>query len=68
MTKKIGGGGVRTEGQPGRRFWWEKKKGVVCVCVGGWVWEKGFAAKLLHVGQRGKGYASHGSSASDRHH
>ena len=39
----------------------------MCVC-GGWVWEKGFAAKLLHVGQRGKGYASHGSWASDRHY
>lgn len=69
MTKKIEGGGFRTEGQPGQRFWWEEKKGVVCVCVcGGWVWEKGFAAKLLHVGQRGKGYASHGSWASDRHY
>ena len=37
--------------------------GGVCVCA--CVWEKGFAAKLLHVGQRGKGYASHGSSAFD---
>lgn len=35
MTKKIGGG-FRTEGQPGQRFWWEKKRGwCVCVWVGG---------------------------------
>lgn len=64
MTKKIG-----PRDNPDKDFGGKRKRGwCMCGWVGVCVWEKGFAAKLLHVGQRGKGYASHGSSASDRHH